>query len=101
MAKVEKKPTTKNEAKTPKTQKKVSKKETPQTVIVLRALDNDYPAWSNGLVLEASLLEQIHPVHTRDVLDKLIAEKMVRFDMGAFSYQITEYGKFYLDSVII
>lgn len=83
------------------TKKTVSEnKETPQTVIVLKALNNKYPRWTNGLALEADLLEAIHPVHLRDVLDKLVAEKMVSFDLGNFSYQITEYGKFYYDSVL-
>lgn len=92
--------TTKKAAKkeTPKVEKTIEKKETPQDITVLNALNNKYPMWINGLALETDLLEAIHPVHLRDVLDKLVANKMVSFDRGNFSYQITEYGKNLLDS---
>lgn len=83
-----------------KAEKTGEKKETPPEVAVLHALNNNYPKWTNGLALETDLLEAIHPVQLRDVLDKLVAEKMVAFDRGTFSYQITEYGKFYYDSVL-
>jgi hypothetical protein len=83
-----------------KTEKTIEKKETPPEVIVLKALNNNFPSWTNGLALETDLLEAIHPVHLRDVLDKLVAEKLVAFDLGNFSYQITEYGKFYYDSIL-
>ena len=98
MAKTEK-TKSKDEPKAPKTEKKVAKKETAPETIVLNALNNKYPRWTNGLALETDLLEAIHPVQLRDVLDKLVAEKMVAFDLGNFSYQITESGKFYLESV--
>lgn len=110
MAKVNtKKPTPKNESNTekkvikkttPKVEKVSEKKETPQDVIVLNALNNKFPMWTNGLALETDLLEAIHPVQLRDVLDKLVANKMVQFDLGTFSYQITEYGKNLLDNVL-
>lgn len=90
-----------NKKETPKTEKTVEAKETPQDVIVLNALNNKYPMWTNGLALETDLLSAIHPVHLRDVLDKLVVEKKVAFDRGNFSYQITEYGKIYLDNVKI
>ncbi len=85
--------------KAPKAEKKVTKKETSPGTIVLNALENKYPRWTNGLALETDLLEVIHPVHLRDVLDNLVAGEMVSFDLGTFSYQITESGKFYLESV--
>lgn len=84
---------------TTKKEKVVEKKETPQSVVVLKALNNKYPRWINGLALETDLLEAIHPVHLRDVLDMLVSEKMVAYDFGNFSYQITEHGKFYLESI--
>lgn len=101
------KATGKNEPSTKKATKKetttkekvVEKKETPQSIIVLKALDNKYPRWINGLALETDLLEAIHPIHLRDVLDALVSEKMVTYDFGNFSYQITESGKFYLESI--
>lgn len=84
---------------TPKVEKASEKKETPPEVTVLKALNNNYPRWTNGLALETDLLADIHPVLLRDVLDKLVAEKLVAFDRGTFAYQITDYGKFYYDSV--
>jgi hypothetical protein len=94
-----------NEKKIPKkeTSKKkevVETKETPQDIIVLRALNNNYPMWTNGLVLETDLLNAIHPVTLRDVLDTLVSNKTVAFDRGNFAYQITESGKNLLDSVL-
>ena len=110
MAKTEKiKPKSKDESNTPKkvTKKETSKvektsekKETPPEVVVLKALNNNFPRWTNGLALETDLLEAIHPILLRDVLDKLVGEKLIAFDRGTFSYQITEYGKFYYDSVL-
>lgn len=102
-----KKENLKNESSLKKSSKKetatkketVEAKETPAEIIVLRALNNKYPRWINGLALEADLLEAIHPVHLRDVLDKLVSEKTVAYDLGNFSYQITDAGKNLLDNV--
>lgn len=93
------KKTTKKE--TQKTEKEIEKKEIPHTVKVLNALNNNFPRWTNGLDMEKDFSEEIHSIHLAAVLNKLVAEKMVDFDRPSFSYQITEYGKFYLNSVNI
>lgn len=87
--------------KTATKEKKIIKvKETPPDIIVLRALNNNYPMWTNGLVLETDLLNAIHPVTLRDILDTLVSKKLVDFDRGSFYYKITTDGKNLLDSVL-
>ena len=95
MAKIEKS----NKKATSRAEKTVEKKETPPEVIVLNALNNNFPRWTNGLALETDLLSAIHPIQLADVLNKLVDEKKALFDRPSFSYLITQDGKFYLDSI--